>query len=191
MLWFRQLQFICGNSFWLFLLRTHRTWHTHDFNCSWVVSWAPILQMPIYYLFPELAIRREGSGNSTEISTDSLVQADMAGSSSSRRKKKTRQGKCFHVFKLRKQGGTVIFSVKQVDRYKLSLSVGVSQSCKTEVCQKLLFEELCAGNEMSDSLPLTFPWLCWSLLYCYFIICHIPLRRFSEMHQQKQGGTII
>lgn len=139
MLWFRQLQFVCGNSFWLFLLRTHRTWHTHDFNCSWVVSWAPILQMPIYYLFPELAIRREGSGNSTEISTDSLVQADMAGSSSSRRKKKTRQGKCFHVFKLRKQGGTVIFSVKQVDRYKLSLSVGVRAArlkCVRSCCLK-------------------------------------------------------
>lgn len=52
---------------------------------------------------------------------------------------------------------TGIFSVKQVDRYELSLSAGVSQSCKTEVCQKLLFEEICAGNEMSDSLPLTLP----------------------------------
>lgn len=52
---------------------------------------------------------------------------------------------------------TVIFSVKQVDRYELSLSVGFSQSCKTEVCQKLLFEETCTDNEMSDSLPLTFP----------------------------------
>lgn len=30
--------------------------------------------MPIYYLSPELAIKREGSGNSTEISTDSLLQ---------------------------------------------------------------------------------------------------------------------
>lgn len=30
--------------------------------------------MPIYYLFPELVIKREGSGNSTEISTDSLFQ---------------------------------------------------------------------------------------------------------------------
>lgn len=30
--------------------------------------------MPIYYRFPELVIKREGSGNSTEISTDSMFQ---------------------------------------------------------------------------------------------------------------------
>lgn len=54
-------------------------------------------------------------------------------------RKKNRQGKCFHVFKLRKQGGTVIFSVKQVDRYKLSLSVGVRAArlkCVRSCCLK-------------------------------------------------------
>lgn len=87
----------------------------------------------------------------------------------------------------------VILPVKQVDTHELSLSVGVSQSCKTEVCQKLLFEEMCIGNEMSDSLPLTFLWLfaALCLLSYKFIICHLLMTEPFRNVSTKQGETII
>lgn len=64
--------------------------------------------MPIYYLFLELAIKREGSGSSTEISTDSLLWDVGRHRGTVQRKggKKAGKGKCFHVVKCRQQGGT-------------------------------------------------------------------------------------
>lgn len=60
--------------------------------------------MPIYYLFLELAIKREGSGNSTKISTDSLLQ-DVGNEQ--QKEKKAGEGKHFHIFNCRQQGGTL------------------------------------------------------------------------------------
>ncbi|KAF4793109.1 adhesion G protein-coupled receptor L4 [Turdus rufiventris] len=48
--------------------------------------------MPIYYLFPELAIEREGSGNSTEISTDSLFKGIGRHGSEQQKKEKKQEG---------------------------------------------------------------------------------------------------
>lgn len=63
--------------------------------------------MPIYYLFLELAIKREGSGNSAEISADSLLQhIGRHHGKVYQKAKKAGKGKRFHVFKCRQQGGT-------------------------------------------------------------------------------------
>lgn len=48
--------------------------------------------MPIFYLFPELAIEREGSGNSTEISTDSLFKGIGRHGSEQQKKEKKQEG---------------------------------------------------------------------------------------------------
>lgn len=64
--------------------------------------------MPIYYLFLELAIKREGSGNSTKISTDSLLQdVGRHHGNEQQKEKKAAEGKRVHIFNCRQQGGTL------------------------------------------------------------------------------------